>query len=437
MGRQIHKINLGNKDNPYRKLSVTPDYLRHTASKRIGLGADVLGAAAAQDLIADALNSPVTTIPVLEHTTLNYDGVLTQTEAVKAFPTELDFFNDPSGAQADQVQSTFVHPGILQSAVAVIAVGFHVFAEPLCFTTIGNAFSPVPSVGVLSPISPDVYSNNATLGGLGLVAGQSLTPANMSWGWPMQYAAWNLIEAYTFEWVVRNRYDLLRESARYIASYGSYGDKVGASSSQVPVIDFARRVNDRYREKGTSSIFLPVDHLRMGLFGFEGAEEDTFRPSADYALAPVTWGGLSLQDHYHNQPYRLLGSPYCIPSSTPLGLKLTVSDTLHQNMLIALMSAAGSVPGAGTGAVPPLLTADQNLIGAGVVGSGPEVSLDTTPVTAPSQNATIRAGYKGGNLSLSMIIKGYEFTDELMQQICSDPALKCQLLNQCGLQIAV
>ena len=60
-----------------------------------------------------------------------------------------------------------------------------------------------------------------------------------------------------------------------------------------------------------------------------------------------------------------------------------------------------------------------------------------TPVTAPSQTQVMRAGYKGGNLSLSMIIKGYEFTDELMAQICSDPVLKCSLLNQCGLQVAV
>lgn len=421
--KKIGKIQLGNKDNPYRKL---------------GLGADTASLGAAQDLIADAINSPVTTIPVLEHTTLDYDGVLTQIEAVEAFGTELDFFNDPASSNADQVQSTFVHPGILQSAVAVIGVGFHVFAEPCCFTTIGNALSPVPSVGVLSPMSPDVFSSNATLAGLGLTGSQTLVPANLSWGWPMQYAAWSLIEAYTFEWTVRNRYDLLRESARYIASFGSYSDKVGASSSQLPTIDFARRVNDRYRQKGTSSIFLPVDHVRMGLFGFEGAEEDTFRPSSDFAMVPVTWGGLSLQDHYHNQPYRLLGSPYCIPTGTPLGLKLSVSDVLHQQMLVTMMSAAGSVPGAGTGAVPPLLTADQN-IGAGfnVAGSGPEVSLDPTPVTAPSPTQVMRAGYKGGNLSVSMIIKGYEFTDELMNQICSDPQLKCNLLNQCGLQIAV
>src|SRR5579872_6137485 len=105
------------KDDPWRKLAV----------------------GAAQDLIADALNSPVTTIPVLEHTTLDYDGVLTQIEAVEAFGPELDFFNDPSSANADQTQSTFVHPGILQSAIAVVAVGFHVFAEPICFTTIGNS----------------------------------------------------------------------------------------------------------------------------------------------------------------------------------------------------------------------------------------------------------------------------------------------------------
>lgn len=413
-------------------------YKKDDPSRRLGLGADVLSAAATQDLVADALNAPVTTIPVIEHTTLDYDGVLTQSESVEAFGAELDFFNDPGGANADAVQTTFVHPGILQSAIAVVAVGFHVFAEPFCFTTIGNALSPVPATGVLSPVSPDVFSQNASGAGLGLTGQQALTPADLSWGWPMQYAAWELIEAYTFEWVVRNRYDLLKESARYVAHFGSFSDKNGASSSEVPVMPFAHRINDRYRLKGTGNIFLPVDHVRMGLFSFEGAEEDTFRPSADFAMAPVTYGGLSLQDRVRNPPFRMLGSPYCIPSGTPIGLKLIATDTLHQQMLVSLMSAAGAgVPSISGGAVPPILTADQNITaGYNVSGSGPEVSLDATPVTANSQTQVGRAQFKGGNLSLSMIAKGYEFTDELMQQICSDPQLKCNLLNQCGLQIA-
>lgn len=289
---------------------------------KIGLGVDTNSSNAIVDMLTDALNSPMTTIPVIEHTTLDYNGVLTQTEAVSAFGLQLNFFNDSAGDEADATQTTFVHPGILQNAIIVNAIGFHVFAEPLCFTQIGNSLSPVPLVAQQSPASPDVFSQNTTNGNLGLVTGQTLTPAAISWGWPMQYAAWNLIEAYTFEWVVRQRYDLLKESARYIAHFGSFSDKVGAGTSQVPVTPFARVINARYRTKGTSGIVLPIDHVRQGLFAQGGeisAEGDVFRPSSDFQLADVTWGGLALQDQYRNQPWRRLPTPYCIFKRDPAG----------------------------------------------------------------------------------------------------------------------
>jgi hypothetical protein len=409
--------------------------------KQLGLGADVQTMGAAVDLITDALNSPMTTIPVIEHTTLNYSGVLTLAEAQSAFSNTLNFFNDSTGDEADATSTTFVHPGILQNAIIVNAIGFHVFAEPLCWTQIGNSLSPVPVGAQLSPMSPDVFSQNATLANLGLVSPQTLTPAAISWGWPMQYAAWNLIEGYMFEWVVRQRYDLLRESARYIAHFGSFSDKVGAGTSQVPVTPFARVINNRYRTKGSTGIVLPIDHVRQGLFAQGGeiqADGDTFRPSSDFQLADVTWGGLALQDQYRNQPWRRLPTPYCIMSGMPLGLRLvsTGGDQIHINNLIALMSASGGLT-QDFGATPPVITADQQITpGFNIAGSGPEVSLDLTPAIFPSQTNVARALYKGGNLSLSMMIKGWEVTDDLLQQICSDPALKAKLTQANGLQIA-
>lgn len=409
--------------------------IKRDENSKIGLGVDTNSPNSIVDMLTDALNSPMTTIPVIEHTTLNYDGVLTNTEAKSAFGLTLNFFNDSAGDEADVEQTTFVHPGILQNAIMVNAIGFHVFAEPLCFTQLGNSLSPVPPAAQQSPMSPDVFSNNTSLANLGLAAGQTLTPARISWGWPMQYAAWNLIEAYTFEWVVRQRYDLLKESARYIAHFGSFSDKVGAGTSQVPVTPFARVINNRYRTKGTSGVVLPIDHVRQGLF-LSGSESDVFRPSSDFQLADVTWGGLALQDQYRNQPWRRLPTPYCIMSGVPLGLKLTASDQIHLNNLIALMSASGGLT-QDFGTTPPIITADQNInAGNNVAASGPELSLDLVPVVAPSLTNAASALYKGGNLSLSMIIKGWEVSDDLLQQICSDPALKAKLTASSGLMLA-
>lgn len=402
-------------------------------NRKIGLGADLSNLGVCYSLVEDALNQPATTIPVIEHTTIDYAGVLTDAEASAAFPPEWKFFNQDLNPGADAQPTTFEHPGILQSAIIVRGVGFHVFAEPLCFTADGNALSPIPAVGQASPMSPDVYSNLATNAILGLSSNpaQTLNPATMSWGWPMQYAAWNLVEAYRFEWVVRNRYDLLMESARYIAHFTSFSDKIGAGTSQVPVMPFAQRINARYRQKQGNSIFLPVNMKRQGLFVGEEVEQDVFRPTGDYRLSDVTWGGLALQEAYRNQPLRMLPVPYCIPSGNPIGLKLTVEDEVRQKELIKWMSAGEQLGGI----APPILTPDQNITAANTLGGG-ELTLDTTPVIqVDTTNPTIE-NFKGGALMIAMLINGFELTDDAMQAICSDAKLKAQLASGHGLQLA-
>lgn len=405
---------------------------KNDANLKIGLGADLSNLGVCYSLVEDALNQPATTIPVIEHTTIDYAGVITDAEANAAFPPEWKFFNQDLNPGADAQPSTFEHPGILQSAIIVRGVGFHVFAEPLCFTADGNALSPAPSVGQAAPMSPDVFSNLATSTVLGLSGGQSLTPSTLSWGWPMQYAAWNLVEAYRFEWVVRNRYDLLMESARYIAHFTSFSDKIGAGTSQVPVMPFAQRINSRYRAKGTNSIFLPVDFKRQGLFvnGSE-VEQDVFRPTGDYRLADVTWGGLALQEAYRNQPLRMLPVPYCIPSGNPIGLKLTVEDEVRHNELIKWMAAGENLGGA----VPPVLTPDGNITTANTQGGG-ELTLDTAPIIQVDTTSPVIENFKGGALMIAMLVNGFELTDDAMQAICSDPKLKAQLASGTGLQVA-
>lgn len=409
---------------------------------KIGLGADLASPGLLFSLVQDAMNSPATTIPVIEQQTLDYGGVITDADAVKAFPSEWKFFNHESNAGVDAVQTTFQHPGILQSGIIVKGVGFHVFAEPLCFTQqvnmwIGPDGAPPISGGPLPPISPDVFSHNASFATLGLAAGYGLIPGTLSWGWPMQLAAWHMIEAYTFQWTVRNRYDLLKESARYVAHFGSFSDKVGAGTSEVPVMPFARSLNDRLRKLGApAGIALPIDHKRQGLWagGTEplNSPDDTFIPSRAYGMAPVTWGGLSLQETYRNMPIHMLPVPYCIKSSSPLGLNLVATDNVHLNALINLMSAGNQ-----TGVFPASVTADAAVAaGFNAAGAGQEVDLNATPAIFSSRTQVQNADFKGGNLSIGMLVFGWEMTDDAVEQICSDQSLKNQLNSQFGLLIA-
>jgi hypothetical protein len=411
---------------------------------KIGLGADVTNPATVFSLVSDAMNSPATTIPVIEQQTLDYAGPINDKDAVAAFPTEWKFFNHESNPGVDNVQTTFQHPGILQSAIIVKGVGFHVFAEPICFTSPMNLWTGTngaPDVAMLAPISPDVFSPGMLgtptgLAALGLATGFGLQPGTFSWGWKQQLAAWHLIEAYTFQWTVRQRYDLLKESARYVAHFGSFSDKVGAGTSQVAVMPFFAAANRRLRDLGApNGVALPITHKRQGVWatGGEPAQTDTFIPSRAYMTADVTYGGLALQETYRNQPIHMLPVPYCIKSNSPLGLNLVATDEVHLAELIRLMSV-GNQQGAG---FPATQYPDAMVAPIGNPStSGPEVDLNATPAVFNSPAFTGSADVSGGNLSIGMLVFGWEVTDDAMEQICSDPSLKAQLNNQFGILIA-
>jgi hypothetical protein len=408
------------------------------AAVKIGLGADLLNPNIVFDLVQDAMNSPATSIPVIEQQTLDYAGIINDKDAIAAFPVEWKFFNHESNPGVDAVQTTFQHPGILQSAIIVKGVGFHVFAEPLCFTQQVNMWSVggfAPEGTTAPPISPDVFSQNA-LASLGLGAGGALVPGNFSWGWPMQLAAWHMIEAYTFQWTVRQRYDLLKESARYVAHFGSFSDKVGAGTSEVPIMPFVQNVNRRLRTLGTpAGIALPIDHKRQGLWNVgvdPTVNTDTFIPSRAYQTAPVTWGGLSLQETYRNMPIHMIPVPYCIKSNSPLGLNLVATDQIHLNALIALMSAADQTGGP----FPPAVVADVSVLPGFNAAGGPEVDLNATPAIFNSMTQVQNVDFKGGNLSIGMLVYGWEVTDDALDQICTNADIKNRLNSQFGLLIA-
>src|SRR6185437_1169392 len=216
--------------------------------------------------------------------------------------------------------------------------------------------------------------------------------------------------------------------------------------SQVNVMEFARRANARYRSKGGSGagIFLPVSHRRVGSFangGDEGfdAESSVFRPTSDFDLANVTWGGLGLQDRLANKVFRRLTLPYYIPANTPIGITLEQSDDIQA----ALMQQQLSITAGLGGSVPPVLSADPNIaasiptLNAAAHGltQSPELSLDATQIISSQVSNVGRAQYKGGNLSIFMIVKGFEVTDDFARNLQANPDLLAAVQAEFGLQM--
>jgi hypothetical protein len=406
----------------------SPAGAKDSAVRRLGLGQTGLSQSGVATILKSALSCPIMDVPNIEHTTWDITGPIDQEDVVATFGSEIDIFN--SGKQVggvSQVQTTFVHPGILQTGLIVIAVGFHIFADPLCFTALGNSLSPAPATTITQPISPDQFTQLDSNALLGLSGSQALQKSTLSWGWPMQYAAWHMINGYNFDWIVRNRYHLISESARYVAHFSSYADNFGAGNSQVAVNEFAARVNANYRQYNTGGIFLPVDHRRQGAFLQTGVEASAWRPTRDFALADVMWGGLNLQQRNNNKMFRPLTMPYYIPANTPIGLQLNESDTVQANLFRQYLSITN-----GGAAVPPITTPDANLAAGFGFASG-EVSLDANPVLASTASQVGNAEFKGGTLELSMLIKGFEVDDDFAKSM-TDPGLKQALQAEFGLQ---
>lgn len=406
---------------------------RETMARRLGLGA---GSNTTDQLVKETLSEvlnpsyPVHLIHNLEHTTWDFDGPITNQEITEIFGNSVDIFNSGKIVPGvDAVQSTFIHPGILQTGIIVTHLGFHIFAEPLCFTALGNVLAPVPVAPEAAPASNDAMTDKFLASAL--AAGESLTPAFLSWGWPMQYAAWHFIHAYNFDWIVRQRYHILSESARYIAHFASFSDEVGAGNSTVPVQPFAARANKRLLQEGGTGIFLPATRHRQGVFtdGTAG-EVDVARADRSNELVPVLWGGLQLQNRYTNCMWRKLHLPHFIPQNSPIGLQLNVSDEVQQQHFYEQMSISDFQT---TGSIPPVVGPFDPNIQQGLDLGYPELSLDATPAPVVAKIPVGRVDVKGGTIEFSMIVKGFEVTDEFAKRM-NEQHMRGHLSGSLGLQ---
>ena len=388
-------------------------------------------------------------VPVIEQVTWTVQLPLQDNELSATFGDEIDVLtNSKSVIGVDAVDSTFIVNSILQTDMLVLGFGVHGYAEPMTFTTMGNALTPAPGSNATAvPISPDVFTVADLVGGgsvtgptgnaLGLTSSivQSLEPATFSWGGPAWDAIWHLMNAYQFQWITNQRELVIDELASDVAYYGPYAEAYAAGTSEVAVHEYAARANKRYSQKlPTAGIFMPTNYRRFGSVSAGGAiaqatgnatstdgrtttyaGEGLFHPTRDFDLAPVTWGGLKNAGG-GAQPFRRLTKPCFLERGIPIGMFLRVVDQVHQNLMYEYMSVDNNQE-AGTNVISIWGALGDNTIGA------PELSL-TGPGAAAStvnieQVPLTRAIFKGGILKLAILIKGFEVPGPWKQWINS------------------
>lgn len=414
----------------------TPDLEKIKASTNSGLGAMQNFA----DQLRDSVCCPMWNMPIMEYTRLTMLGPQTDDSIRKNFGSEVDIFcagRDVTGI--DCVTSTVCN-GQLQTNMIALGVGVHIEPEPFRFTVDGNAWTH-PTGTVAQPPSPDVFTandvNNGALGPAfvpGLIpptpAAQTLMMAQLEWGWWAQYAAWHMVRAYNLRWRIGQHCNIMDDLLRNTAF--TPGEGAGGGDSDVDVIDFVRRVNDRYDSLGSAMNFLKVNRIRIGSVLAGAANVGIFRPSRDHERVPVGTGATPLGSALAgNSEYRKLCLPYVIKAGVGIGLVMEEVDSCQADIMRAYLSIT---QGFGGGIVPPVITdAAHILAGSGATGSPPvafERTLDGFNV--PQQMDSQRVIFKGGELKITLAVKGFEVGDDWYCMLQNNPTLRDLIMSECG-----
>lgn len=366
-------------------------------------------------------------IPVIEEVVWTIPLPLTDEEAQATFGDTVNLLSGSSSVPGvASIDSTFLINGILQTDILSQGLGVHVFCEPMSFSTIGNAFV-APGIVKTTPPSPDVFTvndlHNGALGGLAVDGTPpDVAPADFEWGADVWRAGWNFINAYQFQWKTSQRELVLNELAADISYFGSFADAQASGTSEVPIIEFVATMNATYRSKGSSTIFVPVTHRRVGSVGGTAdanVNVGVFHPTRDFDLAPVTWGGLRWQGYgCRGQMYRPIESPCFLERGIPIGMIFVAQDAVHQAAMMEALTITNQPLGqnievdqnlspltgldAVTSAVPvPAGAANTNVM--------LEQTLDVAGPLLVSQTVNAsRQIFKGGFLKLAIKIKGWE-----------------------------
>lgn len=379
-----------------------------TPSRYIGLGKEP-----SKDVVtADVMGFGFSQMPVIEYVTWTMSFPLSDPDITATFGSEINLLSTsgaPAGVAAEA--SSFVVNGVLQVDMFVAGFGIHVFGEPVSFSVIGNAMTPIPGAATPPIASLDAFTQHDLANGcLGQPQGGSVIQAELEWGVADWEAAWHLANGYRFIWWMNQRYAVVNELAADVCYFGPYAEATAAGTSEVPVQPFVRQVNNQYRSMAGGGIFVPINFRRVGSVTSAAQGNPNVgvvHPTRDFDLAPVTWGGIRNQGGAASaQPFRKLPKPVLLERGIPIGMKLIEADAFHAAQMRRYMSISESLGG-------NLATVGLDAQVNGLTNTGAAVALELTldqgaNVTIAQQVQTDRAVFKGGAFQLSILLKGFE-----------------------------
>ena len=265
----------------------------------------------------------------------------------------------------------------------------------------------------------------------------------MQHGWWANYAAWHLARGYNLRWKIGQHTNIMDEVLRHTAYMPPNAQEGSASSSEVDIVDFVNQMNKRYDQLGSALNFLKINFLRIGSNSTAGAAPfpGVFTPTRDFDRV-----GRDLRGHGPplDAPRQLASSgsstlPYVIKPGVPIGLILQENDSDQGDQMRRAMSITNGIGGT----IPPSETEFTN-IDSLATQFAPERSLDgvylPTGVATTGSNqqlANLRTIFKSGDMKLSLMIKGFEVTEDWYNVMSQNSDIRDVVMSACGIRFAM
>lgn len=386
------------------------------------------------DAIRNSVACPIWNMPVVESSRGTFGGPLLDTDITRLFGARINPFgwNDTTEG-LDSFDTTLAENGKTQTPMLVCAVGWKLQPEPLCFTAEINAWT-APETAAAQPFSPNAFTANDLPEILGAnVDTQSFEPGVLEWGWPQNYACWHMVRGFHLRWMIGQHTNIFDESLRNTAVMPTNAQEGSASSSEVDINEFIRRVNDRYTGAGglgSNMVALKFDTIRLGVLTAAGVSRGRFAPSRSGELVGATYGGMDLRSLLKdNSEFRKLTIPYFLNAGIPIGLYAQESDKFQADIMREYLSATQS-PGNSGGTVPPAILDAAN-ISLGQTTAFLERTMDGTADVSQTVFAQRRL-FKGGDLKIEVDIKGFEVDEDWYNVLKNNPELRDAFMCECG-----
>jgi hypothetical protein len=410
-----------------------PKKIAAAQSVREGLGSIL-------DLMKESSDAPYWNMDVIEEVRWTMQGPQTDESVEANFGAEIDLFGSgKSPVGIDFVETTMAQTGQTQTNFVACYVGFIMEPEPLCFTIRGNAVTH-PTAAVPKPPSVDAFTQNDRFNGAlgipfaGATPTQVYLPAIYRHGWWANYVCWHLARAFNYRWKIGQHVNIMDEQLRHTAYMPPSAQDGSSSSSEVDAWTFVRNLNNRYDSLGSALDFMPVDFLRIGSVGAGGANLGAFVPTRDFEIPGATYGGMDLRAMLKgNSEMRKLCVPYVIPRGVPIGIFLQECDSVQGNNMRQFLSITQNLGGA----IPPAFTPNLNWNQGPTLGSAlamQERTLDG--LTVPQQVDAERVIYEGGDLKLTLPIRGFEVSQDWYNQLSSNVDVRTAVFDCVGVRFA-